>query len=558
MAQDASAHPATTPNPPLRCKGWRQEGLLRMLENTLANGERPAELIIYGGSGRVARDWPSYRGLTDALRDLDVEETLVVQSGRPVAKFRTFSTSPLVVIANANLVPRAATKQRFLELSSAGLTMQGQYTAGSWAYIGSQGIQQGTYETFAACAQARWGGSLAGRIVLTAGLGGMGQAQGPAVRMNGGMAIVCDIDAEKIQRRLASGHVDVVAANILEAWQLAEAEAARGAAKVIAVCANAADALETLLASDITPAVVTDQTSAHDLVSGYVPSGLSAEAAASLREGDPSEYEARATQTIARHARAILEMGRRGAFVFEYGNDLRQAAKRAGVTNAFDIPGFVPLFIRPEFAVGRGPMRWVCLSGDVADREALDAAARRLFPDDERLVRWLHHAGSLPVEGLPARTCWLGYGARRRMAQEINRLVRDGTLSGPVAITRDHLDSGSCAYPTRETEGMPDGSDEIADWPYLNAMLNTAGGADLVAIHQNAGDIGGSASAGMTVVCDGTAQTDERIAACFDADPGIGVVRHASAGVQEAVDFLSTSDINTTWPPQDAARNGVT
>jgi urocanate hydratase len=516
-----------------------------MLENTLANAERPDELIIYGGTGKAARDWAGYHAIVAALRDLGDDQTLVVQSGRPVAVFRTFENSPRVVIANANLVPRAATRERFEQLRDAGLTMHGQYTAGSWAYIGSQGIVQGTYEAFGSCAQQAFGGTLAGRIALTAGLGGMSSAQGPAVRMNGGVALICEVDEERISRRLGTGHVDKVAADLNEAWALARSHADTGTAYCIALCANAADVAEEMLARGMTPDIATDQTSAHDLLRGYRPSGLGTDEAAELRATDPDTYLRRAEETVARHARAMLGLRERGAVVFEYGNDLRRAAQQAGVTEAFDIPGFVPLFIRSDFAVGRGPFRWVCLSGEVADRDVLDAAARRLFPKDERLQRWLEQAPyQVPVEGLPARICWLGYGAREAMAAEINRLVRTGEVSAPVAITRDHLDSGSCAYPTRETEDMPDGSGEVADWVYLNAMLNAAGGADLVAVHQNAGVIGGSASAGMTVVCDGSTDTDERIARCFDSDPGIGVVRHAEAGVPEAVDFLPHSGIN--------------
>lgn len=526
----------------LRCRGWRQEGILRMLENTLANAERPEDLVVYGGVGKAARDWPSLHAIVAALRELGDEDTLIVQSGRPVAVFRTFPHAPRVLVANANLVPRAATPERFAELRDAGLTMHGQYTAGCWAYIGGQGIVQGTYETFGACARESFGGSLAGRIVLTAGLGGMGQAQAPAVSMNRGVALICDVDPAKIQRR--AHYIDVVAADLDDAWRRCRAAAERREPLVVALVANAADVAEGLLDRGVLPDVATDQTSAHDLLGGYVPSGPDVAAAAELRTRDPGEYRRRATQTLARHVRALLHMQERGVVVFEYGNDLRRAALEAGVADAFAIPGFVPAYVRPSFAVGRGPFRWVCLSGEVTDRDLLDDTARRLFADDDRLQRWLAEAPArIPTEGLPARICWLGHGARARMALEINRLVRDGAVCAPVAITRDHLDAGSCCYPTRETEGMPDGSDEIADWPYLNAMLGVAGGADLVAIHQNAGIIGGSCSAGMTVICDGSALTDERIIRCFEADPGIGVVRHATAGVPQAIDYLARSGI---------------
>lgn len=529
----------------LRCAGWRQEGILRMLENTLANGQSPDDLLIYGGIGRIARDIPSLFTIIDELKHLADDETLVVQSGRAVARMRTFEKSPRVIIANANLVPRSATPERFWELSDAGLTMHGQYTAGSWAYIGGQGIVQGTFETFAACAAQSFDGTLAGRIVLTAGLGGMGQAQGRAVRMNGGAALIVDGSESTMRSRLESGAVDTIATDLDEAWDLVRAAAAERVATVVGLVANAADVAEDLLATNRLPDIATDQTSAHDLLNGYLPSGLDENEAAALRTQDPQHYRDRSTETLIRHINALLGMQQAGVTVFEYGNDLRQSAHVAGVKNAFDIDGFVPTFIRKEFAVGRGPFRWVCLSGDVADQSRLDDLARELFPNDHRLHRWLDHARTeAPLEGLPARICWLGHGAREQMALAINDLVATGEISAPVALTRDHLDSGSCAYPTRETEAMPDGSGEVADWPYLNAMLNASGGADLVAIHQNAGIIGGSASAGMTIVCDGTESSRERITRCLNNDPGIGVIRHASAGVPEAREYLAQSTLN--------------
>jgi urocanate hydratase len=516
-----------------------------MLENTLANAERPDDLIVYGSTGKAARDWPSFEAIVTTLRRLGDEDTLVVQSGRPVAVFRSFPTSPRVVIANANLVPSYATQEEFDRLSAAGLTMHGQYTAGSWAYIGSQGILQGTFETFAACAERLRGGSLRGRVVLSAGLGGMGSAQPIAITMNGGVALICEVDPGRIERRLRSRHVDLALTDLDEAWRRCRDAAAGGQALAVALQANAADVCEALAARGDRPDVVTDQTSAHDLLRGYVPSGLSVDDASALRTRDPAEYRRRAEATIRRHLSAIFQLQAGGALAFEYGNDLRGAARQAGVTDAFALPGFVPLLVRPSFALGRGPFRWVLLSGDISDREVADGAARRLFPDDRRLSRWLDEASTrVRVEGLPARICWLGHGARAAMALELNRLVRDGRLRAPVAISRDHLDAGSCAYPARETEAMPDGSDAIADWPYLNALLNAACGADLVAIHQNAGMIGGSASAGMTVICDGSEETDERIRRAFDADPGLGVIRQASAGVPEAKAYLATSGID--------------
>ena len=530
----------------LRCKGWPQEGILRMLENTLANAERPEDLIVYGGIGKAARDWPSLRGILLALRELEGDETLVVQSGRAVAVFRTFEHSPRVVIANANLVPRSATPDRFGELRDAGLTMHGQYTAGSWAYIGGQGILQGSFETFASCAEQYFAGSLAGKIVLTAGLGGMGHAQAPAIAMNGGVALICEVDEEKILRR--SRYVDVIADSVEQAWSVCRSAADRRQALVVALPANAADVAEQLIKRGTLPDIATDQTSAHDLSDGYLPSGVTVAEAADLRLNNPHSYHVQVTKTLLRHVRALRSMQQAGVITFEYGNDIRRSALELGMGDAFEIPGFVPLFTRPSFAHGRGPFRWVCLSGIPEDLETLDAAARQLFPHDELLLRWLAEAPQVvPIEGLPARVCWLGHGDREAMALEINRLVASGRVNAPVAITRDHLDSGSCCYPTRETEGMPDGSDEIADWPYLNAMLNVAGGADLVAVHQNAGIIGGSCSAGMTFICDGSPSAAERIRRCFETDPGIGVVRHASAGVREAVEYLKTSGIKV--PP---------
>jgi len=537
----------------LRCKGWPQEGILRMLENTLANAERPEDLIVYGGIGKAARDWPSLRGILLALRELEGDETLVVQSGRAVAVFRTFEHSPRVVIANANLVPRSATPDRFGELRDAGLTMHGQYTAGSWAYIGGQGILQGSFETFASCAEQYFAGSLAGKIVLTAGLGGMGHAQAPAIAMNGGVALICEVDEEKILRR--SRYVDVIADSVEQAWSVCRSAADRRQALVVALPANAADVAEQLIKRGTLPDIATDQTSAHDLSGGYLPSGVTVAEAADLRLNNPHSYHVQVTKTLLRHVRALRSMQQAGVITFEYGNDIRRSALELGMGDAFEIPGFVPLFTRPSFAHGRGPFRWVCLSGIPEDLETLDAAARQLFPHDELLLRWLAEAPQVvPIEGLPARVCWLGHGDREAMALEINRLVASGRVNAPVAITRDHLDSGSCCYPTRETEGMPDGSDEIADWPYLNAMLNVAGGADLVAVHQNAGIIGGSCSAGMTFICDGSPSAAERIRRCFETDPGIGVVRHASAGVREAVEYLKTSGIKV--PPLIFGKEG--
>jgi len=530
--------------PELRCLGWRQEGILRMLENTLDNGERQEDLIIYGSTGQAARNWDSYHAIVRLLKELKEDETLAVQSGKPVAVFRSFPTSPRVVLATSNLVPRYAYREEFDRLRALGLTIHGQYTAASWAYIGSQGIMQGTYEVFGACAQTYFDGSLKGKIVLTGGIGGMGSAQGPAVELNGGVALIAEIDPERIARRMETGHVHERFDDFDVAWTRCRALADAGEARVVVFEGNAADACARLAAAEDKPDIVTDQTSAHNLLHGYYPTGLTYAEALNLRKSDPDEYLRRSGETAAAHVEALLQLQRAGVPVFEYGNDLRAAAHANGVDDAFEISSFMPLFVRPSFAKGRGPVRWVLLSGDRSDQVRADEAARKLFPDDALLQRWLEIAPvRVPLEGLPARTCWLDYRARRAMAHRLNELVASGEISAPVAVTRDHLDSGACAWPRRETENMPDGSDAIADWPYLNALLNTSCGADLVAIHQNAGDIGGSVSAGMTVILDGTTQTAERIERVFASDPGIGVVRYADAGVEGAKEYLAASDL---------------
>jgi urocanate hydratase len=528
----------------IRCKGWRQEGILRMLENTIANGEDPENLIIYGSTGQAARNWESFHAIVELLQNLGDDETLVVQSGKPVAVFASHPGAPRVLAATSNLVPRHATREEFDRLRAEGLTIHGQYTAASWAYIGSQGIMQGTYETFGACAQRFFDGKFKGRIALSGGLGGMGSAQPMAVSMNGGVALIAEIDPSRIARRLDTGHIDEAFEDLDKAWARARAQAERGQPGAYAVLANAADVCEHFANSDSKPDCVTDQTSAHNLLHGYVPSGLTIDEARTLRADDPDSYLERSKETVRRHVRALLELGSQGVPVFEYGNDLRGAAFDNGVDNAFELPSFMPLFIRPSFARGRGPVRWVLLSGDVGDQRAADEAAIALFPDDEMLQTWLALAPErVPIEGLPARTCWLEYGARATLMLKLNQMVASGAITAPVAVTRDHLDTGACAFPRRETEGMPDGSDAIGDWPYLNAMLNVAGGADMVAIHQNGGDIGGSISAGMTVILDGAEASAERITRVFTTDPGIGVVRHADAGVPEAVAYLKQSDI---------------
>jgi urocanate hydratase len=524
----------------LRCRGWRQEGVLRMLENTLFNGEKPQELIIYGGSGRVARNWPSYHAIVDILKDLADDETLVIQSGKPVARFRTTARSPKVLAANSNLVGKWATWPVFRELEAKGLMMYGQYTAGTWAYIGTQGILQGTYETFAAAGNRLPRGDLSGQVVLTAGLGGMGGAQPLAVKMAKGVCIAVEIDPARAERRVAMGYCDVIVHDAAEAVKMAHGAASRRETLGIALIGNAAEIFEEMRRLNLRPAAVTDQTSAHDPLRGYIPAGHSLSEAIELRGRDPDRYIAESMASMARHVRAMLAFQDDGAIVFEYGNNIRGHAEEAGEKRAFEIEGFVPLFIRPSFARGRGPFRWVCLSGDPADLATTDAAALEAFPDDERLTTWMAMAKErVPIQGLPARSCWLALGERDRMGRIFNRLVREGKLKGPIAMSRDHLDTGSVAQPTRETERMKDGSDAVADWPLLNALLNATNGADVVTIHQGGGSgMGGSISAGMTIVADGSADADERIARCLFVDPAIGVIRHADAGYGDAKDAM--------------------
>jgi len=523
--------------PQLRCKGWRQEAILRMLENNLENAERPDELIIYGGTGKAARDWDAFRRIVETLKSLGDDESLLVQSGKPVAVFRTHPDAPRVLIANANLVPRWSTWETFHELERLGLTMYGQMTAGSWSYIGSQGILQGTYETFAACARSNFGGSLRGRLVLTGGMGGMGGAQPLAVTMNEGVCLDVEVDEARIRRRVDIGYCDELVRDLDEALDLALGAKKDGRALSIGLVGNCADVHPELVRRDIRPDIVTDQTSAHDPLGGYIPSGLSVTEAVDLRAADPTEYLRRSMASIAAHVRAMLALLRSGSVVFDYGNNIRGQAKEAGVEDAFAFQGFVPLYIRPMFCEGRGPFRWVAVSGEPEDIRKTDRVVLEEFPDDPALARWIRLAEArVPWEGLPARVCWLGYGERARFGKRINRMVGSGELAGPIVITRDHLDAGSVASPYRETEGMRDGSDAIADWPILNALVNTAAGADLVAVHNGGGvGIGYSTHAGALVVCDGTPEADRRIERVLTTDPGMGVVRHADAGYEAAV-----------------------
>jgi urocanate hydratase len=523
----------------ITCKGWPQEAALRMLMNNLDPevAERPDDLVVYGGSGRAARSWEAFDAIVDALRALEADETLVVQSGKPVGMFRTHAGAPRVIIANALLVPAWATWEIFRDLERRGLTMYGQMTAGSWIYIGTQGILQGTYETLASLARRHFGGNLAGRTVVTAGLGGMGGAQPLAATMNGAAALVIEVDPSRIARRVETGYLDEATTSLDEALDRLRQAAEANEARSIGLEANAADVLPALVARGLTPDVVTDQTSAHDALNGYVPNGLSLQAALALRARDPRDYVARSVAAMGAHVAAMRALQRRGSIVFDYGNNIRAQAVQAGVADAFEIPGFVPEYIRPLFCEGKGPFRWAALSGNPDDIAATDRAVLEMFPDDEALARWIRLARArVQFQGLPARICWLGYGARARFGLKINDMVRRGEISAPIVIGRDHLDTGSVASPHRETEGMRDGSDAIADWPILNALLNTACGATWVSVHHGGGvGIGQSLHAGMVVVADGTADADERLERVLTADPGIGVARHADAGYPEAL-----------------------
>ena len=523
----------------LRCKGWRQEGILRMLENNLENAEKPEELIVYGGSGKVARNWDCYHKIVETLKELEEDETLLIQSGKPVAVFKTRKESPIVLIANANLVPKWSTWEKFYELEALGLIMYGQMTAGSWCYIGTQGIIQGTYETFAACARKHFDGTLKGKFVLTGGLGGMGGAQPLAIKMNGGAALVVECDEKRIDRRIKAGYCDEKTDDLDEALEIIKNAKEEKEAVSVGLLGNCADVHPELVKRGIVPDVVTDQTSAHDALNGYVPAGYwgdNLHEAIELRQTDPKKYIELSMKSMAEHCKAMLKFQKQGAIVFDYGNNLRGQAYEAGVKNAFDYPGFVLAYIRPMFCEGRGPFRWIALTGNPEDILITDELVMRMFPDNKILVNWIKKAEEhLPWEGLPARVCWLGYGERDKFALEINKLVREEVI-GPIAISRDHLDAGSVASPNRETEKMRDGSDAIADWPLLNALLNCAAGADNVAIHNGGGvGIGLSTHAGMVVICDGSKETDERIKRVFITDPGLGIVRHADAGYEEAI-----------------------
>jgi urocanate hydratase len=525
--------------PALRCRGWAQEAALRMLENNLdpENAEKPEELIVYGGTGRAARNWGCFDTIVATLKRLEGNQTMLVQSGKAVGVFETHEDAPRVLISNAMLVPAWATGDEFRRLEGLGLTMFGQMTAGSWIYIGSQGIVQGTFETFAAAAAKEFRSDLSGRLIATAGLGGMGGAQPLAATMNGAVSLIAEVDPARIEKRLRTRYLDEREAGIDRAIDRAlDAKAARRAVSIGVEC-NAVDLLERLLARGVTPDLVTDQTSAHDELEGYVPRGGTLEELVRLRRENPKLYIERAYATMADHMRALLEFQRRGAVVFDYGNNLRGQARKAGVQDAFRIGGFVPLYIRPLFCEGKGPFRWAALSGDPEDIGATDRAIGTLFPQDAGLARWLKLAGErIAFQGLPARICWLGYGERHKAGLLFNDLVRRGEVKGPIVIGRDHLDAGSVASPNRETEGMRDGSDAIADWPILNALVNTAAGATWVSVHHGGGvGIGYSIHAGMVVVADGSDGAARRLRRVLTSDPGTGVMRHADAGYPEAI-----------------------
>ena len=523
----------------LSCRGWQQEAALRMLMNNLDPevAERPQDLVVYGGSGKAARNWECYYRIVESLKALENDETLLVQSGKPVGVFQTNPYAPRVLISNAMLVPAWGNWEKFRELEELGLTMYGQMTAGSWIYIGAQGILQGTYETFAAAARKHFGGSLRGRLVLTAGLGGMGGAQPLAATMNDGVILTVEVDPTRIEKRIKTGYCEVMTTNLDEALDLALTAKKIGIPKSIGLVGNAAEVHPEILKRGILPDLVTDQTSAHDSLNGYVPAGLTLDEARELRTKNPQDYIHRALDSMAVHVQAMLEFQRRGAIVFDYGNNIRAQAVAGGVTNAFDFPGFVPAFVRPLFCTGRGPFRWAALSGDPADIARIDDVVLREFKDDASLTRWIAMAREkIHFQGLPARICWLGYGERDRLGVLVNRMVKSGELKAPVVFGRDHLDSGSVASPNRETEAMRDKSDAIADWPILNALLNTAAGASWVSVHHGGGvGIGYSIHAGMVVVADGTAETETRLRRVLTTDPGTGIMRHADAGYPEAI-----------------------
>ncbi|MBA3962284.1 MAG: urocanate hydratase [Chthoniobacterales bacterium] len=532
------------------CKGWVQEAALRMLMNNLDPevAEAPDRLVVYGGTGRAARSWAAFDAIVRELRALENDETLLIQSGKPVGIFRTHEDAPRVLIANSNLVGHWSNFPEFNRLEKLGLTMYGQMTAGSWIYIGSQGIVQGTFETFAAAGERHFGGSLRGKLLVTGGLGGMGGAQPLAATMAGARCLGIDVDPARIEKRLTSGYCDKIALSLDEALELLETDEAIS----VGLVGNCADVLPEMVRRGIVPDVLTDQTSAHDALNGYVPNGMSLAEALELRARNPDEYVERSMAAMAQHVEAMLALQKKGAITFDYGNNIRTQAKKAGCVNAFDIPGFVPEYIRPLFCEGKGPFRWVALSGDPADIAATDKLALELFPENKTLARWMKLAQErIQFQGLPARICWLGYGERAEFGVAMNELVRQGKVSAPIVIGRDHLDTGSVASPFRETEGMIDGSDAIADWPLLNALVNTAAGASWISIHNGGGvGIGYSQHAGMVVVADGTDSAARRLERVLTSDPGMGIIRHVDSGYSRAIDFAAKNSVKIPMEPK--------
>jgi len=537
----------------ISCKGWHQEAALRMLMNNLDPevAEAPDRLVVYGGTGRAARSWEAFEAIVGCLRELENDESLLVQSGKPIGKFKTHDEAPRVLIANSNLVGQWSNYSEFNRLERIGLTMYGQMTAGSWIYIGSQGIVQGTFETFAEAGRQHFGGSLEGKLVVTGGLGGMGGAQPLAATMNGALFLGIDVDPQRIEKRLQTGYCDKIARSLDEALKLIDEARNKHQPLSVGLVGNCADVLPEMVRRGIKPDVLTDQTSAHDALNGYVPNGMTLEEALQLRAQKPDEYIERSMQSMARHVEAMLALQKSGAVTFDYGNNIRAQAKKAGVANAFDIPGFVPEYIRPLFCEGKGPFRWVALSGDPNDIAQTDRLALELFPKNETLARWMKLARErIHFQGLPARICWLGYGERAEFGLAMNELVKRGEIKAPIVIGRDHLDAGSVASPNRETEGMLDGSDAIADWPLLNALVNTAAGASWISIHNGGGvGIGFSQHAGMVVVADGTENSKRRLERVLTSDPGMGVLRHVDAGYSRAIAFAKDRKLDIPMEP---------
>ena len=537
----------------MSCKGWHQEAALRMLMNNLDPevAENPDRLIVYGGTGRAARSWEAFDAIVRTLHDLENDETLLVQSGKPVGVFRTHDEAPRVLIANSNLVGHWSNYAEFNRLEQLGLTMYGQMTAGSWIYIGSQGIVQGTFETFAAAGGRHFGGTLAGKLIVSGGMGGMGGAQPLAATMNEALFLGIDVDASRIEKRLKSGYCDQIARSLDEALQMLDEARKAGKAISVGLVGNCADVVPELARRDVVPDILTDQTSAHDALNGYVPHGLTLAEALELRTKDPDEYIERSMRSMGTHVEAMLALQKKGAITFDYGNNIRTQAKKAGVENAFDILGFVPEYIRPLFCEGKGPFRWVALSGDPADIARTDRLALEMFPQNKTLARWMKLAQErIHFQGLPSRICWLGFGERAEFGLAMNQLVKTGEIQAPIVIGRDHLDTGSVASPFRETEGMLDGSDAIADWAFLNALINTAAGASWISIHNGGGvGIGYSQHAGMVVVADGSESSDRRLERVLTTDPGMGVLRHADAGYSRAIDFANENRISIPIKP---------